>query len=687
MKLIRFELLKITISRGFLVVAAALLVLSGVLGYFSAREPRYDPRETDAIVESYRDDPEETLRQYEALEKEYESYRELLLSESVRPSQPPASAVRFEQYRLAFDRILRQEQYTEILRGAIRNLEKQGDGGWGKHAAVNRYLLGRYERNLSLRLGTESMEGLTGLYKAISLLYLPLMLFAIFLGVTAVYSQRERGTEALIHASLLGRADSSLAKAVASALVWSLVCILSLLLAVGTYSAKSGFWSFGGYLQECEAFMLFPIPLTVAESLLLLFGLIFACGLAFCGIAALAGRYCRNRVFPMAGTSLLLLTGLLPQPPQAGSLLRILPAANLFDGNKVFAHLYPVVVSNTPFYGGFFVLAVYTVVLFAIWGLFIALPVKAMDRKGRTLSLPKLPRRHTVGTVLGYEWKKQLFANKTLWLLLGATVLKIAVSWNILAYEPTYTDEKYRTYMLSIQGPYTEEKRETAKKELDDLYGLMAIRSEMETRYRNGEISREEMGRYLSAFYEAEHNEKALLAVAERLEELHIRYLDGQAAFVVYDVGWKRLLAQRSDLLFLLLIIGACCGLYGDEYRRGMHSLYATCAYGAAESSKRCFCVGFAAVTAGLFRCIDLFVLWRQSLLPLWNAPACGLGGFSVLQNAPLWTVFAATVLVVFAFALGVSAVVSLFSRISKNKGIAFLLSLGLLLPFSMLIF
>ena len=127
MKLIRFELLKITISRGFLVVAASLLVLSGVLGYFSAREPRYDPRETDAIVESYRVDPEETLRHYEALEKEYESYRELLLSESLRPSQPPASVVRFEQYRLAFDRILRQEQYTEILRGAIRNLEKQGD--------------------------------------------------------------------------------------------------------------------------------------------------------------------------------------------------------------------------------------------------------------------------------------------------------------------------------------------------------------------------------------------------------------------------------------------------------------------------------------------------------------------------------------------------------------------------------
>lgn len=165
MKLIRFELLKITVSRGFLVVAAALLVLSGVLGYFSAREPRYDPRETDAIVESYRVDPEETLRQYEALEKEYESYRELLLSESHRPSQPPASVVRFEQYRLAFDRILRQEQYTEILRGAIRNLEKQGTVLSGEPAAVNRYLLGRYERNLSLRLERKAWRGLRGFIK------------------------------------------------------------------------------------------------------------------------------------------------------------------------------------------------------------------------------------------------------------------------------------------------------------------------------------------------------------------------------------------------------------------------------------------------------------------------------------------------------------------------------------------
>lgn len=687
MKLIRFELLKITVSRGFLGVTAALLVLSGVLGYFSAREPRYDPRETDAIVESYRGDPEETVRQYEALREEYEAYLQLLLSEEHQPSQPPASVVRFEQYQLAFDRILRQEQYTELLRGTIRNLEKQGVGGSGEQAAVNRYLLGRYERNLSLRLGTESMEGLTGLYETISLLYLPLILFAIFLGVTAVYSQRERGTENLIHASLLGRAASSLAKAVASALVWSLVCVLSLLLAVGTYSARSGFWSFGGYLQECEAFMLFPIPLTVAESLLLLFGLIYACGLTFCGIAMITGAYCRNRVFPLAATSLLLLTGLLPEPPQAGSLLRILPAANLFDGNKVFAHLYPVVVGDTPLYGGFVVLAVYTAVLFALSGLFIALPVKAVERKSSSLPLPKLPRRHTVGTVLGYEWKKQLFANKTLWLLLGVMVLKIAVSLNTLAYEPTYTDEKYRTYMLSIQGPYTEEKRETVQKELDELYGLMAMRSEMETRYRNGELSREEMGRYLSAFYEAEHNEKALLAVQERLDELHTRYLNGQASFVVYDAGWQKLLSLSPDLLLLLLIIGACCGLYSDEHKRGMHSLYKTAEYRAADKAKAFFCVGFAAVTAGLFRCIDLFILWKQSLLPLWNAPACGLGGFSALQNAPLWTVFAFTVLFTFAFALGVSAMVSLLSRLTKNKGIAFLLSLGLILPFSMLIF
>jgi len=684
MKLIRYELLKIAVSRGFLGVTIALLILSVALGYFSAREPRYDPQETEAIVEAYRLHPEETLRQYEALEEEYKAYLNLLLSEELQSSVPPASVIRFEQYKLAFERIERQSHYTDALRDAIRNLEKQS--AEGEQAAVNGYLLRVYERNLSLRLGTGSMEGLQGLYETISFLHLPLMLFAILSGVTAVYSQRERGTELLIHASFRGRAPSSLTKALASAAVWGFICALSLLLAIGTYSVKSGFRSFGGYLQECADFMLFPIPLTVAESLLILFAMIFVCGLTFCGVAALIGKYCRNRVFPLAGASFLLLTGVLPQPPEAGSLLRIMPAASLFDGNRLFAHLYPVVAGDVPLYGGLIAFAAYASAALLIWGLFILFPAKAVERKGSSLSLPKLPRRHTVGTVLGYEWRKQLFANKTLWLLIGATVLKVVVSWNTFACEPTYTDEKYREYMLSIQGPYTEEKREALEEELEGLYGLMATRTEMENRYRNGEISRGEMGRYLSAFYEAEHNEKALLAAKERLDELHERYLDGQAAFVVYDTGWERLLSPSFDLLLLLLTIGACCGLFSDEYRQGMVSLYAVSACRAAEKAKLFFCIGLAAIAAVSFRCIDLLILLKQSLLPLGNAPSCGLGGVSFLQNAPLWMAYAATVLFTFAYALGVAAAVSLFSRFTKNKGIAFLLSLGLLLPLSMLI-
>ncbi len=687
MKLIRFELSKIAVSRGFCGMVAVLFAISFLVGYLSSEEPGYDLQAVETIMEAHKQNPEESLREYEALKQEYELYVQLLLSEDHFSATPPASAVRFEQYQIAFERLNRQQQYSEALQGAILNLKKQSNSVEGEQEIINRYLLSVYGRNLSLRLGEGSTDCLPELYRMIASLYLPLMLFGILLGISSVYSQRERGTESLIRAAWKGRSLSALAKAAACTLICGTSILLSLFFAVGAYSLKSGFFCFGEYIQTCSDYMLFPIPLTVAESLLILFALIFASCLLFCGIACCFSKYCGNRIFPLVFTSLLLLAGILPSPPEAGDLLHILPPSRLFDGTKTFAHLYPVVMGETTLYGGFAVGAGYLICLLLVWGGFILLPGNALEQSRLQLSLPKLTRRNSVCSVMGYEWKKQIFAGKTILLLAFAIALKVMVSWNGYTYEPTYTDEKYRSYMTSIQGPYTDEKQEKLEEDLNEIYELLGNRSLMEKRYRSGEISREEMGRYLSAYYEAEHNEKALLAVKDRLDVLRARRDAGEAAFVVYETGWEKLLSLNTDLILLILMIGACCGLYSDEYKRGMHRLYAVCSPYTPMKAKLFFCLCFAIGASLLFRGIDLAVLLKASFLPCPEAPACGLGALPFLGNAPLWVTFAATVLLCFGFSFFVALVSFALSRLTKNKGVAFLLSLGLLLPISIFFF
>ncbi len=684
MRQIGYELKKTVLGRGFAGMLLLLLAVSAFLGFVLAEKPPYDVDAVERIAEEYRQDPQSVLARYQALREAYEAYAGS--PDADGSAEAPEWRVEFEQYRLAFEQINRQQSYIDKLDRTIGELEKQRSAG----NAVNEMLLAVYERNRTLRLGQADMYGLESLFEVLSALLFPLLLFGAFLGSTAAFSDRERGNELLFRSARYGRRRRFLAKTVVCAVCCAVASVSSAVLSVAVYAVSSGFSAFTAFLQNSEAFYLFPLPLTVSEAVGVLSTFLFLACFFVCMVACVVGKYSGNRVFSLVGASVVVAAqyaGKIGNPHVAGSLWNIGSFASLCDGNTLFAHIYPVVMGGTVLYGMVVVSFLYLLCALALCAVFVLHRNRPAEYKALRVAIPRKTRCRTrVRSVSAYERQKQLFANKILPVLVVAVLLKLYVSAQMYGFTPTYTEQKYRSYLTSIEGDYTAEKQEALDGELSELYAVMGQKEEMERKYRAGEVTSSEMGAYLVRFYEAEQNEKALVRVRERLAYLRSQVEDGKRPSVLYDTGWNRLFAVRVDVVLGLLLIASMCGLFGDEYRNRMYLLYAVCDRKALRKAKLAFCIGFSAVCAFAFSAIDAAMIAGYASLPLLTARASGIEGVAFLDPLPLFVCallrVAATCVSACGFSLGVAA----FSRVTKSKALAFLLSSAVLFVGSLLL-
>ena len=407
-------------------------------------------------------------------------------------------------------------------------------------------------------------------------------------------------------------------------------------------------------------------------------------------VSCVVGKYSGNRVFSLVGASVVAAAqyaGKIGNPHVAGSLWNIGSFASLCDGNTLFAHIYPVVMGGTVLYGMAVVSFLYLLCALALCSVFVLHRNRPAEYKALRVAIPRRTRRRNrVRSVSAYERQKQLFANRILPVLVVAVLLKLYVSAQMYGFTPTYTEQKYRSYLTSIEGDYTAEKQEALDGELSELYAVMGQKEEMERKYRAGEVTSSEMGQYLVRFYEAEQNEKALVRVRERLAYLRSQVEDGKRPSVLYDTGWNRLFAVRGDVVLGLLLIASMCGLFSDEYRNRMYLLYAVCDRKALRKAKLAFCVGFSAVCAFAFSAIDVAMIAGYASLPLCTARASGIEGVAFLDPLPLFACAllraAATCVSACGFSLGVAAC----SRVTKSKVLTFLLSSAVLFIGSLLL-
>ncbi|MBQ6905554.1 MAG: hypothetical protein IJN75_00925 [Clostridia bacterium] len=690
MKLFHYELKKTILSKGFKSVCLVLLVVSVLLGLVFAEKPSYDVQAVDAIVREYRDDPNAVTKRYHDLEEAYNEYKELLYSDLEIEIDIPEAVIEYEQYKLAFEKINRQKTYIEKLDKTIHELDKQQSVISAEQRVVGDFLKNNYQKNKSLRLGTGDMSGLSNLFSLLGYLLFPIMLFGAFVGTTVSFSDKRRGSELLFYSAPYGRRHTLNAKTATCLFCTIVPSVIAIFISVVVFSVASGFTAFCEYLQNSMTFALYPTPLTVWQAVLILSAFIILAGIFLCLITCLVGKYSKNRVFPLVFSSIVVLLTFLfgvGNSNIAGSISNIGSLFDLCNGNVVFSHIYPVVIGETAIYGVLLVSLVYFFTVVIMCGLYVLHPFRPIEYK--TLSLPQLPtltKRKRVKSVFAYELQKQLFANKTLLLLIAVLLIKLYASRTGYHFDPTYTEQKYHSYMTSIQGEYTEEKHEGLNRELSELYGIIGQKEEMERKYREGEITRTEMGRYLVLFYEAEQNEKALVKANERLEFIKSQIEYGKQPYIVYDTGWNKLLASEIDAVLLVFIIAALCGIYSDEYKNGMNKLYSVCNIRALRRAKIGFCIGISVFAAIAFSAIETIMIAVNFTLPLCLTQASGIEGITLFDSFPLIAYYGLRVFEECIFVSIFSLGVSLISYLTKNKVLTFLLSLSLLLVLLLLI-
>ena len=690
MKLFHYELKKTILSKGFKAVCLVLLVVSVLLGLLFAEKPSYDIQAVDAIVREYRDDPNAVTKRYHDLEEAYNEYKELLYSDLEIEIDIPEAVIEYEQYKLAFEKINRQKTYIEKLDKTIHELDKQQSVISAEQRVVGDFLKNNYQKNKSLRLGTGDMSGLSNLFSLLGYLLFPIMLFGAFVGTTVSFSDKRRGSELLFYSAPYGRRHTLNAKTATCLFCTIVPSVIAIFISVVVFSVASGFTAFCEYLQNSMTFALYPTPLTVWQAILILSAFIILAGIFLCLITCLVGKYSKNRVFPLVFSSIVVLLTFLfgvGNSNIAGSISNIGSLFDLCNGNVVFSHIYPVVIGETAIYGVLLVSLVYFFTVVIMCGLYVLHTSRPIEYK--TLSLPQFPtltKRKRVKSVFAYELQKQLFASKTLLLLIAVLLIKLYASRTGYHFEPTYTEQKYHSYMTSIQGEYTEEKRDALNHELSELYEIMRQKEEMERKYRAGEIARTEMGRYLVLFYEAEQNEKALVKANERLEFIKSQIENGKQPYIVYDTGWNELLASEIDAVLLVFIIAALCGIYSDEYKNGMNKLYSVCNIRALRRAKIGFCIGISVFAAIAFSAIETIIIAVNFTLPLCLTQASGIEGITLFDSLPLIAYYGLRVFAECIFVSIFSLGVSLLSYLTKNKVLTFLLSLSLLLVLLLLI-
>lgn len=671
-------------GRGFKGVCLILLAVSACMGIFFAKKPVYDVETVDRIIEEYRSDPETVKERYNELKKAYEEYRELLFSEIDMDIAIPEWMYEFEHCRLAFERIDRQSTYINKLDKTINELTKEQTSISDDRHIINEMLKGVYEKNKTLRLGSADINGLEDLFRLLPYLLLPIMLAGAFLGATVAFSDRQRGSELLFYSTVYGRRHTLAAKTAACVVCCTVLSVLSTVISVTVYSFASGFGAFTEYIQNCSSFALYPVPLTVLEAIFIILAFTVLSCLFVCTVSCTVGKYSKNRVFPLVCSAVIIVLNFIigfKDPNVAGSVFNISSLTALCDGNTLFSHIFAVVICGKVIYGMAIIPALYAVCTVIMCTVFILHRSRPIGYKSVLIPMLHLTPRHTrIRSVYSYEWKKQLFANKTLLLLVAAVLIKVYVSVTVYSFELTYTEQKYHSYMMSLEGEYTAEKQEKLDSELAKLNDILSQKEEMERKYRAGEITRKEMGSYLADFYDAQQNEKALAKACNRLSYIRSQIENGKQPSVLYDTGWNELLAFSTDVWLVVLIIAAMCGMYSDEYKNGMNKLYAVCNKKALHRAKAAFCIGFSVISTIVFSAVETIIIADKYTLPLYTAKASSIEGISFIDSVPLFAYLiiqiSAKCVLICAFAF----IVAFLSKLTKNKVLTFLISLSLMI-------
>lgn len=668
--LTRFELKKLRGDR-VLTVFFAFAVFTALLFACMHAEPiAYDKEETARILASFEESPAQTYRIW--TEKQ-QAYRDYLADESA--SALPPFLYNYDAYRRAWEMFSRQTRYHDRLDAVLR--QTQGED------AVSGYQSALYQKNQALKLSYDDMQFLPDLFDALSFASALALLLSVLLGISLIAADRRHGLEGLLFVAPRGRMRTRASKLCALFFSTAAESALLFLTALLPFLLQGGLVAWDAYLQNHEMFFVCPYPLTVWQAVLLLFVLTCLGSFAFAVTACLITKHTRHQSVALLLSALppaVLGTSALFATPDSRSLLHLVSPFAFCDGTAAFGHLYAVRI-GTHAAGGLPVTVCawsFLCALLCAFYVFRHVPAAAVPKIKLRMPSLRVPHfAHTVGT---FEICKQVVCNKALLLFLPLLLLFVCLVPPTLTPDESYTEQTYRACMQQLQGAYTPEKQQFVDDALAEVQSVLAQKQDMDARFADGMLTETEMTAYMRRFGNAQAKEQALIRVAEQLS-----FVRGQSgAEIVYDSGWNVLFSLRLHLFPSVLICAVCCGVFADEYKRGMHRLFPKQSRRQIARAKYAFAVLFACSAALGFEAVQLTLLASRFALPLPLAPSASILQVQSFGTLPLLCAACASVLQRVLGCVLTALVCTACSRLLRQKHAAFVCGVLCALPWIM---
>jgi len=290
-----------------------------------------------------------------------------------------------------------------------------------------------------------------------------------------------------------------------------------------------------------------------------------------------------------------------------------------------------------------------------------------------------------------YEFKKLAFTNKAVLILVIFTIIQ---GYNVydqrqpfLGWEHNYQKE----YLLSLQGPLTQEKHELLISERQKLDHANAEIERVHQLEMRGEISWREGWEILRPHYDTINSMWGFDEIFERF--VYVR--ETKHAQFVYDAGYARLFGMNNPNtgltggMWLIAIMILCLsGVFPMEYKTGMYKILNASPRGHADTVRlKLLFSGLTMLAAFMIAFIpDLIYTGRYFGFGVMGAgissiPPAEFGAVPAFMGGmPIWLFLTFILLLRLIFFAGIAMIILAISLRIKHNVYAILISAGILL-------
>ena len=276
----------------------------------------------------------------------------------------------------------------------------------------------------------------------------------------------------------------------------------------------------------------------------------------------------------------------------------------------------------------------------------------------------KLPKTKTVFT---YELKK-VYSKFGIVIILIVLLSNIALSIYAYTKKPSNDEIIYSKYMQDLEGEWTIEKSEYINKEYYDLNNTITIYSIMLEKYKNKELTVEEITDYLKKYYTALVSIDVVKGLYVKNMELEKIVSNGGRTFFVNEYNWGLVYKNNFSYIYLLAIILLISNIFSIEYREGkINVLKTTKNYFKTIKSKMLITISSAVLILCICEFIQYLFIMISKGLTCGNASAHSITDLlkygDISLNSLFILMFLKQLLVIILF----SMFVFLISKLTKR--------------------